>query len=171
MSWAVYWLMTELERRRVVESRRGFEAFLRRVEPRLVEALVATYGPVDGRVAAADALSWAWEHWDRASSLANPGAYLYRVGQSAVRRLGTRALPVEFVERVAAQMPEVTPELLPALGRLSAHQRAVVLLVHGYGWSQRDVATMLDVTASTVHQHLTRASERLRAELEVSDAH
>jgi hypothetical protein len=40
-------------------SQSEFSAFVRRTEPRLLQALVATYGPVDGREAAVDALSWA----------------------------------------------------------------------------------------------------------------
>ena len=52
-------------------------AFVREVEPRLRQALVATYGPVDGREATVDALSWAWEHWDRLRDVRNPGGYLY----------------------------------------------------------------------------------------------
>ena len=152
-------------------TRREFEAFFHRCEPRLVQALVATYGPHDGRVAAADALSWAREHWDEVAVLSNPGAYLFRVGQSSTRRTISRPLPNLFVGQPYDEMADVTLELLPALARLSATQRVVVLLVHGYGWSQRDVAELLDVSPSTVHQHVNRAMQRLRAELEVPDAH
>ena len=50
---------------RVRSERVEFTAFVRDVEPRLLHALVAHYGPVDGREATVDALSWAWENWDR----------------------------------------------------------------------------------------------------------
>ena len=40
--------------------------------------------------------------------------------------------------------PNVTPELLGALAELSTQQRTMVLLVHAFGWSFRDVASMLD---------------------------
>jgi hypothetical protein len=89
--------------------------------------LVATYGPVDGREATADALSWAWENWDRMGDIARPVAYLYRVGQSAVRRFGSRPLPVEALAEATRDLPELVPELWPALTRLSAQQRTVVL--------------------------------------------
>jgi hypothetical protein len=62
-------------------SEAAFSVFLGEVEPRLRQALVATYGPVDGREATVDALSWAWEHWDRLGDVANPAGYLFRVGQ------------------------------------------------------------------------------------------
>ena len=117
----------------MVVSRQGrravdFERFLEHVEPRLRRALVATYGPVDGREAAGDALSWAWEHWDRMAEVRHPVAYLYRVGQSAVRRFGPRPLPVDMQVLTAEESPDLSPELLPALARLSAQQRTTVLL-------------------------------------------
>jgi len=34
----------------------------------------------------AEALAYAWENWDRLSSMKNPVGYLYRVGQSRARR-------------------------------------------------------------------------------------
>jgi DNA-directed RNA polymerase specialized sigma24 family protein len=150
-------------------SEAAFSVFLGEVEPRLRQALVAAYGPVDGREATVDALSWAWEHWDRLGDIANPAGYLFRVGQSAVRRFGSRPLPVDVLRASAAWMPELSPELLPALGRLSTQQRTIVVLVHAYGWSQADVASLLDINPSTVREHLSRGLARLRDELEVGD--
>lgn len=146
-----------------------FERFLEQVEPRLRRALVATYGPVDGREATGDALSWAWQHWDQMAEIRHPVAYLYRVGQSAVRRFGPRPLPVDALARFADEFPELTPELWPALARLSAQQRTIVLLVHGYGWPQAEVAVLLEINPSTVREHMNRALERLRQELAVRD--
>ena len=65
-----------------LERQREYEAMVVQVEPRLRRGLVATYGFEQGREATLDALSWAWEHWDRAKRLKNLAAYLYRVGQS-----------------------------------------------------------------------------------------
>jgi RNA polymerase sigma factor (sigma-70 family) len=146
-----------------------FAEFCRAIEPRLRQALVATYGPVDGREATVDALSWAWEHWDRLAEIDNRLAYLYRVGQSATRRFGHRPIPRAGWPDDTADIPDVMPELLPALRRLPEQQRSVVLLVHGFGWTQTDVAELLAVSPSTVHAHLDRAVTRLRAELEVFD--
>jgi RNA polymerase sigma factor (sigma-70 family) len=145
------------------------EAFVRMVEPRLRQALVATFGPADGREATVDALSWAWEHWDRVREIRNPIGYLYRVGQSAVRRFGSKQFPVDITHMAEAALPDVSPELLPALDRLSPQQRTIVLLVHAHGWSQADVADMLDINPSTVREHLNRAIKRLREDLEVHD--
>jgi DNA-directed RNA polymerase specialized sigma24 family protein len=139
--------------------------------PRLqrVQALIATYGPVDGREAAVDALSWAWEHWDRVANVVHPVGYLYRVGQSATRRFLSRPAPARLAEILETRFPEVEPGLMPALALLSEQQRTVVVLVHGYGWRQVEVARLLGINASTVRDHLNRAMDRLREELEVSD--
>ena len=59
----------------------------------------------------------------------------------------------------------------PALGRslaaLSERQRVAVVLVHGYGWTSREVAEMTGIKATTVQSHLERGLARLRSQLEV----
>lgn len=147
-----------------------FEAFMGRVQPRLLRALVATFGPVTGREAAADALTWAWEHWDRAADLDHPVGYLYRVGQTQARRTAAKPIPPELLVRIEERCPDIEPGLLPALDRLTEQQRTVVVLVHAFGWTQADVAELLEVSPSTVADHLRRALDHLRAELEVTDA-
>ncbi len=141
-----------------------------RVKPRLLQALVATYGPADGREACVDALSWAWEHWDRLAEVEHPVGYLYRVGQSATRHFLPKPLPARLLAVVVADFPEIEPQLLPALSRLPKQQRIVVVLVYGYGWRQAEVARLLEINSSTVRDYLNRAIDRLRRELEVTDA-
>jgi RNA polymerase sigma-70 factor (ECF subfamily) len=145
-----------------------FDSFVAGAEQRLRRALVASYGPIIGRDATVDALSWAWEHWDRIRGMDNPVGYLYRVGQSA----SARYLSVGATERFPAAPPpspsESEPELAGALGRLSVQQRAVVVLVHGYAMSQREAADVMGISVSTVREHLDRGMGRLRNELEVS---
>ncbi len=75
-----------------VPGRDEFARFVGDVEPRLLQALMAMYGPVDGRAATVDALSWSWEHWDQLQGIDNKAAYLFRVGQSATRRYSVRPL-------------------------------------------------------------------------------
>lgn len=146
-----------------------FSAFVGRIEPGLRQALVATYGPVDGREATVEALSWAWENWERLDQIENPAGYLYRVGQTSTRRFAATAIPHRWFEGLETTMPEVEPGLLSALEVLSVQQRSVVLLVHAHGWSQADVARMLDINPSTVREHLARAMQKLRDELEAHD--
>lgn len=63
-----------------------FASFCRATEPGLRRTLVAAFGPHHGSDAAADALAWAWEHFDRIEGLDNPGGYLWRVGRTFARR-------------------------------------------------------------------------------------
>lgn len=88
-------------------ERDGFETWFAASSARLHHALVATYGPVDGRAAAVDALGYAWEHWDRLRQMANPMGYLYRVGQSAVRRHRNKPIPLDG--RSAADVLDLAP--------------------------------------------------------------
>lgn len=145
-------------------DREAFERFVADVEPRLRRALVALRGPEAGREAVAEALAWAWEHWERASTLANPAAYLYRVGQSRSR---WRRPPPWAAPVAADRLPDVEPRLPAALAALSERQRVAVFLVHGCGWSQVEVAGLLGISPSSVANHVTRGMARLRTELKV----
>jgi DNA-directed RNA polymerase specialized sigma24 family protein len=166
--WSVLWLMGVGSEPGLATSE--FATFVREVEPRLLQALVSAYGPRDGREATADALSWAWEHWDRLAGIDNKLGYLYRVGQSATRRYSSRAIPVPATASEEVPLVDVDPGLIPALSRLSEQQRTVVVLVHGFGWSQSEVAEVLDIAVSTAREHLSRALRHLREELVVSNA-
>jgi RNA polymerase sigma factor (sigma-70 family) len=157
-------------------ERTDFDEFVADVEPRLRRALVAAYGAEAGREAAADALAWAWQHWDRVSSMDNPAGYLWRVAQTAVRTDARRrnrelAAVVEVeLEPLDGQLePRVEPALDGALAELSPQQRAAVLLVHGYGYSLSEAADALSCSISTLRNHLQRALRRLHTALEVSD--
>jgi DNA-directed RNA polymerase specialized sigma24 family protein len=142
-----------------------FEAFVLEVEPRLRRALVAAYGSDRGREAAAESLAYAWEHWDRLRGMRNPAGYLYRVGQSRTRR---RRSPVVFAVPEQRE-PWIEPALPAALARLSERQRVAVVLVHGFGWSLRDVAELTGTAVTTVQNHLERGLTGLRAALEVHE--
>lgn len=148
---------------------RPFEEFVADVESRLRVALIATYGPLNGQVAALDALSWAWEHWNDVRSMNNPVGYLYRVGQTAARRQRIRPIPVDASAFRHHGIPEINPDLIPALGALTAQQRTAVMLVHAFGWTIRDVARMLELAPSTVQTHVERGLARLRDQLEERD--
>jgi DNA-directed RNA polymerase specialized sigma24 family protein len=147
----------------------SFESFAVQAGPRLRAGLVAAYGPQVGLDAAADALAYAWEHWDRLEAMGNPVGYLYRVGQTSARnarRVGPLAPPADDVT-----MPDVEPALIPALNDLSESQRICVLLVVAFGWSRVETGELLGIDESTVRTHLRRGLARLQQTLEVtSDA-
>jgi RNA polymerase sigma factor (sigma-70 family) len=150
----------------VAADETAFGAFFSVAEPRLRRALVAAYGPERGREAAAEALAFAWEHWGELQAMTNPIGYLYRVGQSRTRSRKNRAV----FERPDASEPWVEPGLANALARLSDRQRVAVVLVHGFGWSLREVADLTGTATTTVQNHVERGLARLRAALEALDA-
>jgi DNA-directed RNA polymerase specialized sigma24 family protein len=142
-----------------------FRAFVLATEPRLHRALVAALGWDRGREATAAALAYAWEHWLKVRSMANPAGYLYRVGQSSTRR---RKVPVIF-ERPEDTDWEYEPALMRLLADLPERQRIAVVLVHGFHWTPREVSELTGLAPSTVHTHLERGLTKLRAALEVAD--
>ncbi|HUF97346.1 MAG TPA: sigma factor-like helix-turn-helix DNA-binding protein [Ilumatobacter sp.] len=150
-----------------------FAAFFELAQPRLQRALTAAYGVVDGRAVTVDAMSWAWENWDRLQPMANPVGYLFRVGQSSIRTYSTRPIS-SFADPTIASPDEAFPdddrELIDALAGLPMRQRTIVVLIHALGWSQVDVAELFDVSPSTVNAHLRRGLDRLRNELQNSHA-
>jgi RNA polymerase sigma-70 factor (ECF subfamily) len=150
-----------------------FRTLCTEVEPRLRRSLVAAYGPDLGSDAAADALAWAWEHFDRVEVMTNPAGYLWRVGQTSVRRANRRhsegwAMPAgERGDRAGDHAYE--PALAAALTALSDRQRTAVLLVHGYGYTLAEAAEVLGCRIRTLRNHLDRGLAKVRAALGVED--
>jgi DNA-directed RNA polymerase specialized sigma24 family protein len=146
------------------EGRRDeeFTAFVAEHEPRLRRAFVATYGGYRGREATAEALAYAWEHWNRLSGMQNVPGYLFRVGQSRTkdRRAALAFAPVDKGD------PLFEPGLEPALKALSDRQRTAVVLVHGFEWTLREVAELTGTKVTTVQNHLERGLVKLRQALE-----
>lgn len=142
-----------------------FERFVRDASARLLRAYASLYG-ADAGEPVAEAMAWAWEHRTELWAMENPIGYLYRVGRSRVRRGPPPALPPPADIRV----PEVEPGLIPALLRLPETQRTAVWLVHACQWQYAEVAEALGTSTSMIGNHVSRALERLRRELEV-DAH
>lgn len=143
-----------------------FEEFASTVGIRLRAGLVAAYGPDLGLDVAAEALAYGWEHWSRIGVMENPSGYLYRVGQTAARR---SRRPQGFLPMPPADdLPQFEPRLVPALEELTESQRVCVVMVHGYGWGQTEVAELLELSPSTVRTHIARGLEHLQQALEVS---
>ena len=148
-------------------DREEFAEFVREAEPRLRQAVVAKVGASAAPDALADAWAYAWQHWPRISVMANPAGYVYR---TAVSRGRDRRLRPEFPSPEVVRLPEIDPRLPAALTALSERQRVTVFLVVACDWTHGQVAEWLDLSESTVRNHLVRGLDRLRALLEV-DAH
>lgn len=142
-----------------------YTSFVEEVQDRLRHALVARFGLETGREAAADALCYGWEHWDRIRAMDNAAGYLYRVGQhKAMRRLRRRPL---FPAPPTHSEPVVEPKLPAALAALSAKQRQAVVLVHSYQMTHQETADLLGVSRGSVQRHLDRGLAKLRDALGV----
>ena len=134
----------------------------------LHRALVARNGLDRGADAAASAMAWAWEHRDELAAIDNPVGYLYRVGQSSLRR-GYRLdrLRVDLLpDTVTHDTPGVDHELFDALRELTPDQRVAVVLVHMYGFSYREVADVIGASDTAVTNYVHRGLKRLRDVLE-----
>jgi DNA-directed RNA polymerase specialized sigma24 family protein len=142
-----------------------FAEFFRSMQPRLNHALAAAYGIEVGHEATADALTYAWENWSKVRVMANPGGYLFRVGQSKARRYRRRAPMFPGVSELG--IPEVEPGLPMALEVLSEAQRLAVVLIYVLGWTEDEAAAMTGVDRSTVRRHRDRGISKLRAALGV----
>lgn len=148
-----------------VDREQAFTRFVKGVEPRLSYGFAAAYGPEVGAEATAEALAWAWEHWDRVQRMENPAGYLYRVGQSKARWYHRPR--VLFPQVLPSEEGVVAPELPDALERLTKQQRVTVLLIHGLGYSEREVAALLGLSRWSVRTHAKRGLTRLRSALGV----
>ena len=144
----------------------SFTRFATRVAPSLNQALISVAGDA-GRDAASESLLFGWEHWDQVRQMENPSGYLYRVGLNRIRHSLRRKRRVVFPEPPDGEPPWVEPKLPDALADLSNNQRAAVVLIHGFGWTVREVAEFLDVSAGTVQKHDERAMRKLRSSLKV----
>ena len=82
----------------------SFTEWVRDAEPRLRHALTASFGPQLGKDAATDALSHAWENWDRIKMKDNPLGYVFGVGRNKARRLASPRTIV-FLEVPQQRLP------------------------------------------------------------------
>lgn len=147
------------------EVEESFTAFVKETEPQLRHALVAAFGQDRGLEATAVALAYAFEHWERIKGMENPAGYLYRVGRSrgSVERIRPSFAPVP-VDHAS----NVEPGLPAALRKLSEKQRVAVVMIHAYGWSREEAASLMGLSISTVDTHLQRGLSKLRRQLGVT---
>ncbi len=111
-----------------------------------------------------------WRNWRRVRDLDDPAGYLYRIRHRAALRLAKKRPHPPSPPPQPPHSPDSEPGLGNALARLSERQRAVVVLVRGYGLSQRGAAKVLDLSQGTLQRHLDRGLRRLRLEPGVMSA-
>ncbi|WP_131741421.1 SigE family RNA polymerase sigma factor [Actinomadura roseirufa] len=116
------------------------------------------------------ALAKAWVAWGRIQD--DPSPYVYRIltnTHASWWRLRWRGeVPTEHLPEIpsgdGAQAVDDRAVMLDALGRLSARQRAVVVLHYFEEMPVEQVADVLGCTASTVRTQMGRALVRLRVD-------
>jgi DNA-directed RNA polymerase specialized sigma24 family protein len=145
----------------------SFEWFFATTEQGLRYSLIAVFGVEDGRDAAAHALLYGYENWDRLQEMANPAGYLYRVGRTWGTRNSRRPKALPPVNE--HHEPWVEPGLPGALALLPEKQRVAVVLRHGCDWDYDDIGDCLGISPPSARKSVERGLAGLRAELEVSD--
>ncbi|EYT84256.1 RNA polymerase sigma24 factor [Streptomyces sp. Tu 6176] len=121
-----------------------------------------------------EALGRAFLHWRRVSRVGNPAGYVQTVLTRAFlahqrRHSSRRERATEVLPEVAGPDPggdaPLRLTLLEALGRLSAKDRAVVVLRYWEDRSVEETATVLETSPAAVRTRCVRALARLRVSL------
>jgi RNA polymerase sigma-70 factor, ECF subfamily len=90
------------------------------------------------------------------------------IDRARLKQLDTVIAPdLEAVAGVTSETEALAErfDLQSALGQLPVDEREAFLLVHHYGYSSFEAATLLGIPASTVRSRVGRARQRLAAEL------
>jgi len=138
----------------------------------LVRFATGIVGPSDSRdVVSAAMVSVLWSPgW---GEVRHERAYLYKAVLNEARqhlrsRERRRRAEVMTVEGSSSDwMPELRPEVVEAVARLSVSQRAVVFLAYWEDMRPAEIARTLGVSEGTVHRQLARGEARLRRVLDV----
>lgn len=107
---------------------------------------------------------------DRWLEVRDPRPYLYRAVLNQARQshrgaLRRAARDARIAPPATVEPPEVRPEILEAVARLSLRQRAVIVLTYWEDLDPAQVASRLQIGEGSVRRHLARARARLREEL------
>jgi RNA polymerase sigma-70 factor (ECF subfamily) len=122
-----------------------------------------------GRDVAQETFARAWRHWDELSAEgANPAAWCRTVALNLIRSQWRRTRTERETPHARIPAAELQPEdrdLIRALHRLSDRQRTAVVLHHLGDLSVTRVAELMEITESSVKEHLQRGRARLAADL------
>lgn len=153
-----------------MEVQDDFTAYVGAHWPRLVRsAVLLGCSPTEAEDVVQSALERCLLHWRRVVAASDRDAYVHRVlintFTSARRRRWTGERPTADVpdDAVTDQTPGVddADAVMRALGRLSADQRAAVVLRYYVDLGEHQMATVLGVAPGTVKSRLARALEVL----------
>jgi len=149
----------------VSERDAGFTAFFRSEYPGLVRTLfLVTRDREQARDIAQEAFVQLFARWVRISHYERPEAWVRRVGIRMAVRASKRERVRPLLERELdfATMPKaVDLDVIRAVGRLPASQRAAVALFYLEDRPVSEVAEVLGCSEMTAKVHLHRARKRL----------
>jgi RNA polymerase sigma-70 factor, ECF subfamily len=153
----------------------GFSDFYRATYASLVAQLYAYCGDRgEAQDAAQEAYARAWSRWHQVSAMADPRAWVVRVGYHLViSRWRRAAAAVRTLVRHGppAPVPEPDPGLadtVAALRRLPEPQRRALAMFYLGGFSVLDIAQLEGVPEGTVKTRLARGRRALATELTTS---
>lgn len=133
----------------------------------LVRFATGLVGQTDGPDVVSEAVAkvmWS-PGWD---SVRDERAYLYRAVVNEAHRHHRSTMQRRARESRAAgpsggnPIPDVRPDVLEAVGRLSVRQRSVIFLAYWEDLRPAEIARRLGLSDGTVHRHLARGEARLR---------
>jgi RNA polymerase sigma-70 factor (ECF subfamily) len=148
-----------------------FEEFYLATKDRVYRTVLAAAGEhPQAEDAVAEAFARALERWPRVSAHPNPAGWVMLTALNHTRswwRLRRREAPVEDLRRYdesTADPPDaLTAAVRDAVRTLPRRQREVVALRLVADLSAEETGALLGITAATVHVHLHRALQSLRA--------
>ncbi|MBU3688009.1 MAG: hypothetical protein B7C54_09775 [Acidimicrobiales bacterium mtb01] len=144
----------------------SFDELIDQMRAQLLPVLWSKWGVEVGGDICCEVEEYAWENRDRLLGMSNVLGYLYRVSQSKARRYTRWSKRTTFPSRfpdVVHEDPQLH-DMLQMLSALSPDQRTCVLLVHGFGWTYNEVASLLGMKRSDVNNHVHRGMSRLRTD-------
>jgi RNA polymerase sigma-70 factor (ECF subfamily) len=153
-----------------------FEEFFHREHRRLGQALfLLTGNRGEAEDLAQEALTRAFERWDRIRATESPTGYVYRIAVNAYRKRLRRLRRPSQIWTGADSSPDPAEvagsraDIHRALRELSIEQREALILVEWLGYDAEEAGRLLGIEPVSVRGRLHRAREKLRRELGGTD--
>jgi RNA polymerase sigma factor (sigma-70 family) len=163
--------MPGLRHRRDVES--GDAEVYRKHADDLIRFATGLVGPSDAADVVSDAVL---SCLDSASwvAITEKRPYLYRSVYHKAAEFHRTTSRRKSRETLAAreehlELPEIRPEVLAAVFRLSLRQRAVIVLTYWEDLDPSSIATLMSISQGSVKRHLARGRSRLKEALRTDD--
>lgn len=154
---------------RVTKARVGVPATEEDLVVVLRRGFTLALGAELGAEALSEALLCLAGNRDRVLAMDNPAGYLFTVGRQRASSERRRLPAPLFPTPADAGIPDVEPSLVTALGQLSERQRVCVVLVHGFGYHNREVADLAGISVASVQTHCRRGLKQLRKTMGITE--